>query len=99
MILKSENETASAGGGLARAARPGDVISGIAAAEALDGVSVLHAGTALDASGALVSHGGRVLSVLGRGDDVAQARERAYAGVDRIRLRGAVVRRDIAAGR
>ncbi len=76
----------------------GDVITGIEAAEAVEGVSVLHAGTARDGAGSLVSHGGRVLSVLATGSDVAQARRRAYEGVDRIRLRGAQVRRDVAAG-
>jgi phosphoribosylamine--glycine ligase len=44
-----------------------------------------------------VSTGGRVLSVVGTGADLAAARTAAYAGVDRIRLRGAHARTDIAA--
>ncbi len=75
----------------------GDVIEGIEQAEALDGVSVLHAGTRT-VDGAVVSAGGRVLSVTATGASLAEARERAYAGVDRIRLAGAHHRRDIALG-
>ncbi|MBB4699186.1 phosphoribosylamine--glycine ligase [Sphaerisporangium siamense] len=58
---------------------------------------VLHAGTALDAGGHVVSAGGRVLSVVGTGPDVAAARAAAYALVDGIRLRGSHHRTDIAA--
>ncbi|MPV36804.1 phosphoribosylamine--glycine ligase [Georgenia subflava] len=79
--------------------RKGDVISGTADADALDDVHVLHAGTATDENGALVSAGGRVLSVVGTGVDLAAARTAAYAGVDRIELPGAQHRTDIAAGR
>ena len=79
--------------------RKGDRISGVDAAEELPGVHVLHAGTALDGDGALVSSGGRVLSVVGVGADVAAARDAAYAGVDRIDLLGSQHRTDIAAGR
>jgi phosphoribosylamine--glycine ligase len=74
----------------------GDVISGIDAAEALDGVQVLHAGTALR-DGALVTAGGRVLAVVGTGADVAAARSAAYAGVAEISFDGAQHRADIAA--
>ena len=77
--------------------RTGDPVEGIEAAAALDGVSVLHAGTRLDESGAVVSSGGRVLNVLGTGPDVAAARATAYTGVERIRLDGAHWRTDIAA--
>lgn len=76
--------------------RTGVPITGIAAAEELDGVHVLHAGTALDAQGTLVSAGGRVLNVVGEGDDVEQARTRAYQAVARIRLEGSHHRSDIA---
>ncbi|AKT50359.1 phosphoribosylamine--glycine ligase [Arsenicicoccus sp. oral taxon 190] len=58
--------------------------------------SVLHAGTALDAEGLLVSAGGRVLSVVALGRDLAEARERAYAAVERIELPGSHHRTDIA---
>jgi phosphoribosylamine--glycine ligase len=57
---------------------------------------VLHAGTAAGADGAVVSAGGRVLSVVGTGADLAAARATAYAGVDRIALAGSHHRSDIA---
>ncbi|WP_182558868.1 phosphoribosylamine--glycine ligase [Microlunatus kandeliicorticis] len=60
------------------------------------GVEVVHAGTARDADGRLVSTGGRVLTVVGTGADLAAAREAAYAGVDVVRLDGAFHRTDIA---
>ncbi|MFD6136249.1 phosphoribosylamine--glycine ligase [Isoptericola sp. NPDC060257] len=75
--------------------RKGDPISGIADAEALDDVHVLHAGTAV-VDGALVSAGGRVLSVVGRGADLAAARAASYAGVEKIALDGSHHRSDIA---
>jgi phosphoribosylamine--glycine ligase len=74
----------------------GDVITGIDAAEALEGVHVIHAGTALDASGNLVTAGGRVLAVTAVGADLSEARERAYAGVGAIKFDGAQWRGDIA---
>ncbi len=74
----------------------GDVITGIAAAEALDGVEVFQAGTALR-DGELVTAGGRVLAVVGTGPDVAAARAAAYAGVAEISFAGAQHRTDIAA--
>ncbi len=69
--------------------RVGDVISG---AEA-DGV--LHAGTARRDDGAIVSSGGRVLSVVGTGPDLAAAREDAYRLVKSIKLAGSHFRSDI----
>ena len=75
----------------------GDVMTGLDAAEALDGVHVIHAGTGL-AGGDLVTAGGRVLAVVGTGDDVAAARAAAYDGVAEIAFDGAQHRADIAAG-
>ncbi len=75
----------------------GDVITGIEAAEQVDGVHVDHAGTA-ESGGELVTAGGRVLAVVGTGADVAAARAAAYAGVGRISFEGAQHRTDIAAG-
>ena len=57
---------------------------------------VLHAGTARDGAGRLVSAGGRVLSVVATGATLAQARERVYAAVGRIDLPGSHHRTDIA---
>jgi len=74
--------------------RTGDVIEGIA--EVDDDVCVLHAGTAFGKDGAMVSAGGRVLSIVATGADLAEARDRAYQGVDRIRLKGSTHRTDIA---
>ena len=76
--------------------RTGDPIGGLADAEALTGVSVHHAGTGTDASGRLVTAGGRILAVTATGADQRQARERAYQGVARIRIPGAQFRTDIA---
>ena len=75
----------------------GDVITGVEDAEALDGVHVIQAGTALR-DGSLVTAGGRVLAVIGTGPTVADARAAAYDGVDRISFDGAQHRSDIAAG-
>ncbi len=69
--------------------RVGDVIVG---AEA-DGVR--HAGTARRGDGAVVSSGGRVLSVVGTGPDLAAARDDAYALIRSIRLPGSHFRSDI----
>jgi phosphoribosylamine--glycine ligase len=73
----------------------GDVIEGVDDANALEGVDVIHAGTAI-VDGRLVTAGGRVLSVTGTGADLAEARDRAYAGVDLISIRGGHHRTDIA---
>lgn len=78
--------------------RSGDAITGVDAADALDDVHVLHAGTAEDADGLLVSAGGRVLSVVGTGADLEAARAAAYRGVEQIALDGAQHRTDVAAG-
>ena len=58
---------------------------------------VLHAGTATDAVGDLVSAGGRVLNMVGSGADVAAARGAAYELVATVSMRGGWYRRDIAA--
>ena len=74
----------------------GDVIEGLDRAAARPGVAVFQAGTTLDASGALVTSGGRVLAVTALGADVGAARELAYAAVEEIRIRGGHHRHDIA---
>ncbi|MFB7364670.1 phosphoribosylamine--glycine ligase [Streptomyces hydrogenans] len=77
--------------------RTGDPIEGLAEAAEQDAphAYVLHAGTRRDGE-AVVSAGGRVLSVTATGSDLAQARDRAYAAVGRIRLDGSQHRTDIA---
>jgi phosphoribosylamine--glycine ligase len=77
--------------------RTGDPITGISDADAMDGVSILHAGTRLSDSGEVLSNGGRVLSVTATGDSLTEARVRAYAALDHISLAGSHARRDIAA--
>ena len=73
----------------------GDVIEGLAEANAVPDAYVLHAGTRTSDAGP-VSSGGRVLSVVGTGPTVADARAAAYRAVDRISLRGSHHRSDIA---
>ncbi|MFI7101969.1 phosphoribosylamine--glycine ligase [Streptomyces sp. NPDC050161] len=79
--------------------RTGDPIDGLADVAAQDAPEayVLHAGTRQDASGAVLSAGGRVLSVTATGADLGIARERAYRAVGRISLDGSQHRTDIAA--
>ncbi|MXP23974.1 phosphoribosylamine--glycine ligase [Gordonia sp. HNM0687] len=69
--------------------RTGDVIGGA------EGEGVLHAGTALSDDGAVVSAGGRVLSVVGTGADLAEARAQAYDRIAGIKLPGSHFRTDI----
>ncbi|MBJ7288312.1 phosphoribosylamine--glycine ligase [Williamsia sp.] len=69
--------------------RKGDVITGSEA----DGV--LHAGTARGSDGSVVSSGGRVLSVVGTGADLAAARAQAYERIAAVKLAGAHHRSDI----
>ena len=78
--------------------RTGDVIHGLMDADRVDGIDVIHAGTARADDGALVTAGGRVLAVTAVGADVADARTRAYDGVAKIRIDGSHHRTDIAAG-
>ncbi|WP_100445229.1 phosphoribosylamine--glycine ligase [Glycomyces xiaoerkulensis] len=76
---------------------PGEVVKGRPVYGA-DEAGVLHAGTALDASGQLIATGGRVVNCVGTGDSVAQARVEAYELADGVKLEGGYHRRDIAAG-
>jgi len=74
--------------------RRGDQITGLAEALALEGVLVFQAGTTLE-EGRLVTAGGRVLSVVGRGATVAEAARTAYEGASRVQFAGVQFRRDI----
>jgi len=75
--------------------RRGGAIDGIEAAERIEGVTVFHAGTARHSSGALLGGGGRVLAVTAIADSLANARARAYRGVDEIAYADGFHRRDI----
>ena len=59
-----------------------------------ENVHAIHAGTA-SKDGKLVSAGGRVLGIVGRGDDLKQALDRAYAGVAQVEMEKSFFRRDI----
>jgi phosphoribosylamine--glycine ligase len=83
--------------GYPAAPRTGDPIEGLASAEALPGVVVFHAGTALDRTGRLVTAGGRVLAVTATAPRLADARARAYEAAAHITWPGLHYRRDIAA--
>jgi phosphoribosylamine--glycine ligase len=89
VVLASEGYPASP--------RTGDVIEGIDEASALPGVTVFCAGVGSDDAGRLVTAGGRVLDVTATGVTIAEARERAYGAVSRIRWPGMHHRTDIAA--
>ncbi|GAA4308106.1 phosphoribosylamine--glycine ligase [Streptomyces venetus] len=80
------------------APRTGDPITGLDEVAAQDAphAYVLHAGTKRSGD-AIVSAGGRVLSVTATGQDLAEARDRAYTAVGRIHLDGSQHRTDIAA--
>ncbi|WHX49945.1 phosphoribosylamine--glycine ligase [Paenibacillus woosongensis] len=83
-----------ASGGYPASYPKGLPISGLdAAGDAL----VFHAGTAKNEAGEWVTNGGRVLGVVGLGQDIAEAREKAYAAAERITFEGKHQRSDIAA--
>lgn len=83
--------------GYPSAPRTGEVITGIDIAREVEGVSVYAAGVAAGDDGALVTAGGRVLNVVGRGPNSHIARQRAYEGVSKIAWPGMQYRTDIAA--
>ena len=87
---------------LASEGYPGEIatgreLTGLAQANAMPGVHLVHAATARDADGGWIATGGRVLSVVGRGENFAEARARAYAAIELIGLEGGQYRTDIAA--
>ena len=82
--------------GYPKAYEKGKVITGIDAAEALDGVTVFHAGTKV-ADGQVLTSGGRVLNVTALGDSFAGARELAYQAAALIDFDGKQFRTDIGA--
>jgi len=82
-------------GGYPGTYRKGDVITGIAEANGLEGVHVFHAGTAFK-DDQVVTSGGRVLGVTAIGSDIAAARDRAYEAAEKIHFDGMHYRKDIA---
>lgn len=83
-----------ASAGYPQSSSSGDPISGLE--DVPDDVFVTHAGTARAEDGAVLTDGGRVLSVTALGADIADARRAAYAGADMIEFPGKQLRRDIA---
>lgn len=75
----------------------GDLVEGIAEAERL-GARVYTAGVSADPDGSLRTRGGRILTVVGRGEDLAAAREAAYRARAAIRIEGATWRSDLGLG-
>ncbi|MBD3689523.1 phosphoribosylamine--glycine ligase [Nanchangia anserum] len=75
--------------------RPGEVIGGLDEAAQVEGVYVIHAGTA-ERDGEIIATGGRVLNIVATGDTLEQARERAYRAVAAIDVPGSHYRGDIA---
>ena len=76
--------------------RRGDVIDGLAAAAAVEGVQVFHAGTSRNDDGRWMTAGGRVLGVTARANGLREAVDRAYRAVGAIHWRGMHYRKDIA---
>jgi phosphoribosylamine--glycine ligase len=81
--------------GYPQAPRTGDAIEGLDAAGAVEGATVRAAGVG-ERDGALVTAGGRVLNVVGRGVDAAAARAVAYEALGHVRWPGMHHRTDIA---
>jgi len=86
-----------AAGGYPGAYERDQPIVGLKDAAALDKVCVFHGGTRRNASGQIVTDGGRVLGVTALGGNIEKAAQRAYEAVQRIHFDGAQFRRDIAA--
>ncbi len=84
-----------AAGGYPGDYRKGDEITGLPTA-ASPTSKVFHAGTGVDASGTIVTRGGRVLCVVGTGDTVQAAQSEAYRVVKQVTFKDALYRRDIA---
>lgn len=84
-----------AAGGYPGAYRKGDVISGLEDVANDPQAHVFHAGTALREDGAIVTAGGRVLCVVGLGEDVEAAQKTAYAAAEQIHFDDIYYRSDI----
>ncbi|MDO4909903.1 MAG: phosphoribosylamine--glycine ligase [Corynebacterium sp.] len=74
----------------------GDVIDLSAVKTNEDNAYILHAGTSRNEKGELISAGGRVLSIIGVGSTLIEARERAYEVIKEVKLAGSHYRSDIA---
>lgn len=84
-----------ASGGYPGSYQQGLPISGLAEADALEGVAVFHAGTKV-VDGQIVTAGGRVLGVTAVGKNIREAKDKAYEAIAKISFEGAHYRQDIA---
>ncbi|WP_278675693.1 phosphoribosylamine--glycine ligase [Acidaminococcus fermentans] len=84
-----------ASGGYPASYKKGLPITGLKAANAMDGVVVFHAGTR-EEDGKILTNGGRVLGVTAVADDIPSAQQKAYDAVEKIHFEGAHFRQDIA---
>ena len=84
-----------AAGGYPGTYRKGDAITGLEAVERDPDAHVFHAGTAQGEDGTIVTAGGRVLCVVGLGEDVKAAQKKAYAAVQQIHFDDIYCRTDI----
>ena len=84
-----------ASGGYPGSYQQGLPISGLAEADALEGVAVFHAGTKV-VDGHIVTAGGRVLGVTAVGKNISEAKDKAYEAIAKISFEGAHYRQDIA---
>jgi len=84
-----------ASGGYPGSYEKGKIMNGLEEAEALEGVLLFHAGTTLDNEGHVITDGGRVCTVSGRGENLAEAIYRAYSGVKFIDFDKKQYRKDI----
>lgn len=86
----------AASGGYPGSYRKGDVIHGLDAAANAPETLIFHAGTARNEAGQFITNGGRVLGIVGRGEDVRAAQQAAYAAVKQVSFDDMYYRRDIA---
>ncbi len=83
-----------ASGGYPSSYKTGFPISGL---DELDkDIIVFHAGTKSGGNGEVLTNGGRVLTVVAKGKDLAEARQKVYRNISRIKFEGSYYRRDIA---
>jgi phosphoribosylamine--glycine ligase len=59
-------------------------------------ILVFHAGTKSGGKGEVLTNGGRVLTVVAKGKDLAEVRKKVYANISRIKFEGCYYRKDIA---
>ena len=79
-------------GGYPEAYQKGKVMTGM---DSLQDCVAFHAGTAFDIDRRVVTAGGRVIAVTAHGDSIEEARQKAYANVEKIKFEGSNYRHDI----